>query len=126
MSVHRRGKSWVHEVTDIIYLDRPYVGEEGKDVPIYRFGVTNDIRTLWLNNCDSFYCRSEELQNKIKEANLDYDHVLVTERHQFKRARNADTLPICLTRNTEPYYNKHNNPRLSAALSAWDRPPPSP
>ena len=45
------------------------MGEEGKDVPIYRFGVTNDIRTLWLNNCDSFYSRSEELQNKITELN---------------------------------------------------------
>lgn len=126
MSVHRSGKSWVHEVTDTIYLDRPYVGEEGKDVPIYRFGVTNDIRTLWLNNCDSFYSRSEELQNKIKEANLDYDRVLVTERHQFKRARNPDTLSICLTRQSESNRNKHSIPHPSAALSAWDRPPPSP
>ncbi|KAK8818310.1 hypothetical protein AV274_1713 [Blastocystis sp. ATCC 50177/Nand II] len=88
---HEGGKSWAHEVSNIIYLDRPYDGEGGEGIPIYRFGVTNDIRTLWLDNCKSSDKRRDDVKKQIKESNLQCDRVLVTERDQYKRMRTPNT-----------------------------------
>ena len=78
-------------MSNVIYLDRPYDGEGGEGIPIYRFGVTNDIRTLWLDNCKSSDKRRDDVKKQIKESNLQCDRVLVTDRDQYKRMRTPNT-----------------------------------
>lgn len=69
----------------------PTTAKGERAIPIYRFGVTNDIRTLWLDNCKSSDKRRDDVKKQIKESNLQCDRVLVTERDQYKRMRTPNT-----------------------------------
>lgn len=63
-----RVKEWHHRVSRQIYLDQPYRGESAKGLKIKRFGVSNDIRTLWLGNqVESIYSNDRELAEAVKK-----------------------------------------------------------
>lgn len=63
-----RVKEWHHRVSRQIYLDQPYQGESAKGLKIKRFGVSNDIRTLWLGNqVESIYSNDRELAEAVKK-----------------------------------------------------------
>ncbi|KAK8804125.1 hypothetical protein JH06_3878 [Blastocystis sp. subtype 4] len=80
-------RHWGHVVGKEIWLDRSYQGESEVGVHIHRFGVTNDLRTLWFDNHNSVYSDDKALKEAIKEAGLSYSSVLVTQTRQVKRTR---------------------------------------
>lgn len=90
-----RKSTWAHLVSKEIYLDRPYQGQSKSKLPIYKFGVTNDIRELWFDNCAAFYRREDELQKKIEDAHLGDKAILTTKKTQIKRARIPGALCVC-------------------------------
>ena len=64
--IHRI-RQWNHRVSHEIYLQMPYHGETKSGVKVQRFGVSNDIRRLWLNNLDdSIYSNDRELEEEVK------------------------------------------------------------
>ena len=79
-----------------VWLDKPYQGETESGVHIFRFGVTNDLRTLWFDNRNSIYTDDKALKEAIKEAGLSYSSVLVTQTKQVKRSRKHKLLSVSL------------------------------
>ena len=64
--IHRI-RQWNHRVSHEIYLQMAYRGESKSGVKVQRFGVSNDIRRLWLNNLDdSIYSNDRELEEEVK------------------------------------------------------------
>ena len=45
-----------------VWLDKPYQSETESGVHIFRFGVTNDLRTLWFDNRNSIYTDDKALK----------------------------------------------------------------
>lgn len=92
-------------------MDRPYLGSSKKNVPIFKFGVTNDIRELWFDNCVSFYRREDELQKRIEDSHLGDSAILTTKRTQIKRARVPEVLYVCCIQKSvtlqipDPYFS---------------------
>ena len=82
-----RKRHWGHIVSKEIWLDKSYQGDSESGVHIFRFGVTNDLRTLWIDNHNSVYSDDKALKEAIKEAGLSYSSVLVTQTRQVKRTR---------------------------------------
>lgn len=68
-------------------MSSPYRGPSKSNIPVYKFGTTNDIRDLWFDNCDDFYKREDELQRKIADAHLGDNAILTTKKTQVKRTR---------------------------------------
>ena len=65
--IHRI-RQWNHRVSKEIYLQMAYRGETKSGVKVQRFGVSNDIRRLWLNNLDdSIYSNDRELEEEVKK-----------------------------------------------------------
>lgn len=80
-----------------VWLDKPYQSETESGVHIFRFGVTNDLRTLWFDNRNSIYTDDKALKEAIKEAGLSYSSVLVTQTKQVKRSRKHKLCVVCFT-----------------------------
>ena len=68
-------------------MSSPYRGPSKSNIPVYKFGTTNDIRDLWFDNCDDFYKREDELQRKIADAHLGDNAILTKKKTQVKRTR---------------------------------------
>ncbi|KAK8821105.1 hypothetical protein WA538_005736 [Blastocystis sp. DL] len=88
-------RQWNRLVSRDVWLDKPYQSETESGVHIFRFGVTNDLRTLWFDNRNSIYTDDKALKEAIKEAGLSYSSVLVTQTKQVKRSRKHKLCVVC-------------------------------
>lgn len=59
---------------------------------MYKFGLTNDLRALWLENCNRNFLdrRAEELEKEIRETEFHMDKLFTMETKQVKRERGAE------------------------------------
>lgn len=85
-----RGREWTHLISDRFYIDTKYQGNSESGVPVYKFGVTNDLRASWLENCDDFYRRTDELERRIRETEFHIDKLFTMETKQVKRERGVE------------------------------------
>ena len=104
MLLLNRKSGWEHSISRRFFLDKPYTGPDEENVPIYKFGATNDVRELWFDSCDYFYRNDKELEAKIQQANLS-ESILTVKKPQYKRTR-KDVSCVCFKQsNPKPLFH---------------------
>ena len=106
-----RSKDWTHYISSEFYLDTKYMGKSESNVPVFKFGATNDIRRLWLDNCEEFYRSGEELERRIVDANLHTGRVSAMDSQQWKRTRIMN-FHVCYITSTFLFFHLFNDKSL--------------